>query len=81
MRTADDNDSLTWVNRNGEIVTESQLAILKAAECNASTPAASRLPEHHALVQKGVEHMVQEEKSIGGQLGRPSGARFKVYER
>jgi superfamily II DNA or RNA helicase len=81
MRTADDNDSLTWVNRQGEIVTESQLAILKAAECNVSTPAASRLPEHHALVQKGVEHMVQEEKSIGGQLGRPSGARFKVYER
>lgn len=81
MRTADDNDSLTWVNRNGEIVTESQLAILKAADGNASTPAASRLPEHHALVQKGVEHMVQEEKSIGGQLGRPSGARFKVYER
>jgi hypothetical protein len=25
--------------------------------------------------------MVQEEKSAGGQLGRPSGARFKVYER
>ena len=25
--------------------------------------------------------MVQEEKSIGGQLGRPSGARFRVYER
>lgn len=81
MRTADDNDSLTWVNRTGEIVTESQLAILKVAECSANTPAASRLPEHHALVQKGVEHMVQEEKSIGGQLGRPSGARFKVYER
>jgi superfamily II DNA or RNA helicase len=81
MRTADDNDSLTWVNRKSEIVTESQLAILKAAECSASTPPARRLAEHHELVQKGVEHMVQEEKSIGGQLGRPSGARFKVYER
>jgi superfamily II DNA or RNA helicase len=81
MRTADDNDSLTWVNRKGEIVTESQLAILKAAECSANTVAAPRLPEHHDLVQKGVQHMVQEEKSIGGQLGRPSGARFRVYER
>jgi superfamily II DNA or RNA helicase len=81
MRTADDNDSLTWVNRAEQIVTESQLAILKAAECSASTPAAPRLQEHHKLVQKGVEHMVQEEKSIGGQLGRPSGARFRVYER
>jgi hypothetical protein len=25
--------------------------------------------------------MVNEEKSAGGQLGRPSGARFRVYER
>ncbi len=25
--------------------------------------------------------MVAEEKSIGGQLGRPSGARFRTYER
>ena len=25
--------------------------------------------------------MVKEETSIGGQLGRPSGARFRVYER
>jgi superfamily II DNA or RNA helicase len=81
MRTADDNDSLTWVNRKGEIVTESQLAILRAAECSADTVAAPRLPEHHDLVQKGVQHMVEEEKSIGGQLGRPSGARFRVYER
>jgi len=81
MRTADENDSLTWVNREGQIVTESQLSVLKAAECHATTPAAQRLPQHHQLVQKGVAHMVQEEKSIGGQLGRPSGARFRVYER
>lgn len=33
------------------------------------------------LVQKGVELIVEEEKSVGGQLGRPSGARFRTYER
>lgn len=80
-RTAEGNDSLAWVNSKGESVTESQLAILRAAECTASTPAAPRLPNHHELVEKGVRHMVQEEKSAGGQLGRPSGARFRVYER
>jgi hypothetical protein len=26
-------------------------------------------------------HIIQEEKSFGGALGRPSGARFKTYER
>jgi hypothetical protein len=28
-----------------------------------------------------VVHIVAEEKSVGGQLGRPSGARFRTYER
>ena len=80
-RTAEGNDSMAWVNTKGESVTESQLAILRAAECTADTPTAARLPNHHELVEKGVRFMVQEEKSAGGQLGRPSGARFRVYER
>ena len=29
----------------------------------------------------GVERIASEEKTIGGQLGRPSGARFRTYER
>jgi hypothetical protein len=33
------------------------------------------------LVAKGVRLIVDTEKSIGGQLGRPSGARFRTYER
>ena len=32
-------------------------------------------------MRKGVEKIAQEEKAVGGQLGRPSGARFRVYER
>ncbi len=81
MRTAEGSDSLAWINREGASVTESQLTILRAAECKATTPAAPRLSEHHELVEKGVRYMVKEEKSAGGQLGRPSGARFRVYER
>jgi hypothetical protein len=40
-----------------------------------------RLEQHHRLVAKGVELIAQEERTIGGQLGRPSGARFRTYER
>jgi hypothetical protein len=36
---------------------------------------------HHDLVKAGVEHIASEEQRIGGQLGRPSGARFRCYER
>ena len=52
-----------------------------AAECVPKTPALPRRPNHHELVRKGVEKIAQEEKVVGWQLGRPSGARFRVYER
>ena len=38
-------------------------------------------PNHHHLVGKAAKHIAREEKQPGGQLGRPSGARFRVYER
>ncbi|MCK5505333.1 MAG: SWF/SNF helicase family protein, partial [Thermodesulfovibrionia bacterium] len=81
MRTADGNDALTWIDKEEKSVTEAQFAILKAAECSPDTPAIPRDERHHELVQKGVELIMEEEKSIGGQLGRPSGARFRTYER
>jgi len=81
MKTAEGNDALSWINRDGRSVTESQLAILRAAECVPDTPALERFEEHHELVRKGVELILEEEKNIGGQLGRPSGARFRTYER
>jgi hypothetical protein len=40
-----------------------------------------RSEHHHALTSAGLAHIVEEEKSFGGALGRPSGARFKTYER
>src|SRR4029077_13962694 len=43
--------------------------------------AVPRLDAHHELVKQGVEHIVREEKNIGGSLGKPSSARFRTYER
>lgn len=81
VRTAQGNDSLAWINDRGEKVTESQLTILRAAECSPMTPAMPRNEQHHDLVRKGAELIAAEEKLVGGQLGRPSGARFRTYER
>jgi len=81
MRTADDNDALAWMDEQGNSITQSQLAVLRAAECPPETPAIPRNERHHELVKAGVEHLIKEEKTLGGQLGRPSGARFKAYER
>jgi len=81
IRTSLGNDALAYVNRQGESVTQSQLAILRLAACQPDTPARTRNLEHHKLVEAGTKLISQEEKSIGGQLGRPSGARFRCYER
>lgn len=81
LRTADGNDALAWVDERGNRVTESQFEILRAAECAPDTPATARQENHHALVEKGVAALVAEANTLGGQLGRPSGARFRAYER
>ena len=81
IRTGEDNDALAWVNKNGESVTESQFTILQAAACEPETETLQPLEEHHGLVQAAAKRIVSEERSIGGQLGRPSGARFRTYER
>ena len=81
MRTAESNDALAWINNNGDSVTESQLDILRAAKCSPDADAIPRYQSHHELVTKGVELLIKEERQVGGQLGRPSGARFRTYER
>ena len=81
MRTADGNDALAYVDREGRSITESQLEILSAAECRPDTPAQPHHESHHQLVAEGIKHVVREEKRVGGQLGRPSGARFRTYTR
>ncbi len=81
LRTAEGNDALAWMDENGQPVTQSQFEILRAAECTPDTPALPRQENHHTLVKKGVEHVMTEEQCVGGQLGRPSGARFRAYER
>lgn len=80
-RTAQGNDMLAWIDRSGKSVSESQFAILKAAECAPDTPKLPRTEDHHELVRIGVKHIAEEEKTLGGTLGRPSGAKYRTYER
>jgi len=81
VRTADDNDALAWVDEEGRIVTESQHEILRAAACEPNTPAFPRLSNHHPLVQQAIVGIQKEQITTGGQLGKPSSARRRVYER
>ena len=81
VRTADGNDALAWVDEEGRTITESQHEILRAAACEPATPALPRLTHHHSLVSQAVAGIQKEHITTGGQLGKPSSARRRIYER
>ena len=80
-KTAENNDVLSWIDDKGEVITQSQMNILKAAECNSKTKALERLENHHNLVKHGVNVAQILEKQIGGSLGRKNSAKYKTYMR
>jgi superfamily II DNA or RNA helicase len=81
VKSPEGNDHLAWLDENGNTVTESQMAILKAAACEADTAAVARAENHHDLVAGGLKLAVNNDKSVGGGLGRPSSPRRRAYER
>lgn len=81
VRTNEGNDCLAYIDKYGNSVTESPIAILKSAECLPLTPALNPLSNHFNLLKTGVERLHEEEKRIGGSLGRKTSVRYKVYER
>ena len=81
LKTGQGNDALAWLDSDGKTVTESYFDILKAAECRPEDPALDKQENHHNLVKKAAERIATEESTVGGQLGRPSGARYRTYER
>jgi len=80
MDTPDGNDAMLWLNKEGEIISESLDEIFKAAACNPETPALERSESHHKLVKQGIKHLLEiETNSAGGGLGRKNGARYRTY--
>lgn len=80
-KTSNDNDVLTWLNDDGEIVTQSQFAILNAAACSISTPIVQRDDTHHDLILQSMDTIHEMDLHVGGQLGRKTGARYQTYHR
>ena len=69
-RTANDFDILTWLTADGEFVTQNQKKILNALACSSQEPPVSPLDQHHALVEKAVEQIKTQSKTVtGGILG------------
>jgi superfamily II DNA or RNA helicase len=80
-RTTEENDVLAWIDDEGNIITQSQYTILRAAQCTAITETKYKLDNHHELVKKGIDHIRDEEKNTGGSLGKKTGVKYRTYMR
>lgn len=77
----DNMDALAWVDREGKNISQSQSRILEVVKCEPNTPAIPRSEDHHKLVSEAINLIKENEFSIGGQLGRSTGPRYRAYER
>ena len=80
-KTNEENDVLAWVDSNGKIITQSQLTILKAAQCMPNAKPLHKLENHHELVKTGIDFIREDEKNTGGTLGKKTGVKYRTYMR
>ncbi len=80
-QTSYGNDILTFVDKNGKVLPYSQFALLRMAECVEKEEPLQKSDNYFDLVKLGVESIIHNEKVIGGQLGRKTCTRNRVYQR
>lgn len=77
-KTYNDFDVLTWLDTDGNVVSQSQKRILNALACDADTPALQPHTNHHELVAKAVEAIGNETTTVGGILGNRFSTRYRI---
>lgn len=78
-RTPDDNDILTWMDADGNVITQSQLEILNALRCEPDEPHVKPLPNHLEIVQKSIEKINAMDFRTSGSLGSRFSTKYQVY--
>lgn len=79
-RTYNDFDILSWYDRAGNLVSQSQKRILSAMECTAKEPALPQMPDHFDLVRKSVDDIADDVPSAMGILGNRFSTRFRIVQ-
>lgn len=80
-RTKSGYDVLSWVDKDGKVISNSQKRILKAMSCAANTPAIPPHENHFDLIKEAIKNM--QETSVNqaaGTLGNRFSTRFKIYD-
>ena len=77
-KTHNDFDVLTWLDADGNIISQSQKRILSAMECAIDTVGIEPLDNHHELVSQAVNSIANDNHNIGGMLGNRFGTRYRI---
>lgn len=77
-KTSSDSDMLTWIDTKGRIVTQSQLAILKAMACDKNTPSIEPHERHHDMVDRALSAVSEMNFKTSGVLGSRFSTKYKV---
>ncbi|MDR1385625.1 MAG: phospholipase D-like domain-containing protein [Planctomycetaceae bacterium] len=80
-KTANDDNILTWIDKDENRVTQSPVEILRAAACTPETRAMKKLDNHHELLGKAIDVIRAEENNRGSSIGKRSGIKYRVYTR
>lgn len=78
-RTYNDFDVLTWMSRDGKMITQSQKRILQALACSKDAPAEIPLDNHHELVADALQTIQQDNRTPGGILGNRFSTRSRIH--
>jgi phosphatidylserine/phosphatidylglycerophosphate/cardiolipin synthase-like enzyme len=80
IRNTEGMDSLAWLDMDKKVVTESHLAILRAAACEPDCPTIDKHSAHHVIVEAAIVSGHRQGMSADGNLGGQSSTRRKLYD-
>jgi superfamily II DNA or RNA helicase len=80
-KTKDGCDMLTWLRKDGSVVTQSQKIILDSLKCEYDESPVEHLKNHHELVAKAAANIKDTQFSTSGVLGSRFSLKYQLYNR
>jgi hypothetical protein len=80
IRNTEGMDSLAWLDMDKKVVTESHLAILRAAACEPDCLTIDKHSAHHDVVEAAIVSGHRQGMGADGNLGGQSSTRRKLYD-
>ncbi|MDR2642069.1 MAG: phospholipase D-like domain-containing protein, partial [Planctomycetaceae bacterium] len=80
-KTMNDDNILTWIDREENIVTQSPIEILREVACDPDTEPLEKLENHHELLSKALDAIRADDNNRGSSLGKRSGIKHRVFSR